>query len=205
MNYKRKFTYTRKDVACQYCTEYRGKGHKCPHAVCPYMAERIEAGAVTYGSAVMAMFPYYCNMLERLPRLLAEYPDTFFVDDRHKSRMAFFHTRLGYVPSRNTPAYYAAMYLLTANDAIHWRMANCFCHDGLDFEYAILQGISIHNYILYRAALGLCTDYPGITLSELADREMVDEEAFRLIINAMLIAKFGVAAFKLKKEVPKDE
>lgn len=204
MNYKRKFTYSRKDVNCKFCTEYRGK-NKCPHSVCPYIAERIEAGDVTYASAVMAMFPHYCNMLERLPKLLLEYPDNFFLDDRHKARMEFFNTRLGYVPSRNTPAYYAALYLLTANDTIHWRTANCFCHDGVDFEYAILQGICIHNYALYRAALGLCLNQWGVTLSELADKELVDDTAFRLIINAMLIARFGVAAFKLKKEVPRDE
>ena len=38
----------------------------------------------------------------------------------------------------------------------------------------------------------------------MADREIVDDEAFRLIINATLIAKYGVQAFNLKKEVPKN-
>ena len=65
---------------------------------------------------------------------------------------------LDYVPGRNTPAYYAAMYLLTANEIIYWRMANCFCRNGLDFRYAILRGITTYNYALYRAALALTTD-----------------------------------------------
>ena len=34
----------------------------------------------------------------------------------------------------------------------------------------------------------------------MADRELVDDDAFRLIINAMLIARYGIAAMKLKKE-----
>ena len=107
---------------------------------------------------------------------------------------------MGYSPSRNTPAYYAAMYLLTANETLYWRMANCFCRSGLDFSFAILRGISPHNYALYRAAVGLCTERRGVTLLEMADRELVDDDAFRLIINAMLIARYGIAAMKLKKE-----
>lgn len=138
-------------------------------------------------------------------KLILTYQDSFWVDDRHKSRMEFFNTCMGYVPSRNTPAYYAAMYLLTANETLYWRMANCFCHSGLDFSFAILRGISPHNYALYRAAVGLCTDRRGVTLSEMADRELVDDEAFRLIINAMLIARYGIAAMKLKKEEPTND
>ena len=89
------------------------------------------------------------------------YSCSFWLDDRHKSRMEFFNTRMGYSPSRNTPAYYAAMYLLTANETLYWRMANCFCRSGLDFSFAILRGISPHNYALYRAAVGLSAHLPS--------------------------------------------
>lgn len=198
--YIRRFTYKAKDVDCKYCTEYRGK-NKCPHSVCPYLAERIEAGAATYQDAVNSIVHPGCHMTTRLPKLIHEYQGSFWVDDRHKSRMEFFHTRMGYVPGRNTPAYYAAMYLLTANETIHWRTANCFCHFGIDFGFAILKGISTHNYALYRAALGLCTERRSVTLSEMADRELIDDEDFRLIINAMLIARYGIAVMKLRKDV----
>lgn len=201
----RKPTYKKEDVDCKLCTEYRGKKHPCPHDVCPFIAERIEAGAVTYWDAVNAMISSQYCFSRRLPKLAEEYPGTFFLDDRHRSRMEFLNTQLGYVPGRNTPAYYAAMYLLTSNEIIYWRMANCFCHSGLDFSFAILRGISPHNYALYRAAVGLCTDRRGVTLSEMADRELVDDEAFRLIINAMLIARYGIAAMKLKKEEPTND
>lgn len=113
-----RFTYKREDVDCKLCTEYRG-GKKCPHPVCPYIAERIEAGAVTYQDAVYAMIHPGCQLIRRLPKLILTYQDSFWVDDRHKSRMEFFNTCMGYVPSRNTPAYYAAMYLLTANETLY--------------------------------------------------------------------------------------
>ena len=154
--YIRRFTYKKEDVDCKLCTEYRG-GKKCPHNICPYITERIEAGAVTYQEAVNAIVHPGCQMIRRLPKLMQTYSGSFWLDDRHKSRMEFFNTRMGYSPSRNTPAYYAAMYLLTANETLYWRMANCFCRSGLDFGFAILKGISPHNYALYRAAVGLCT------------------------------------------------
>ena len=50
--YIRKLTYKKGDVDCKLCTEYRGKKHPYPHDVCPFIAERIEAGAVTYWDAV---------------------------------------------------------------------------------------------------------------------------------------------------------
>lgn len=113
--YIRRFTYKKEDVDRKLCTEYRGR-KKCPHKICPYITERIEAGAVTYQEAVNAMVHPGCQMIRRLPQLILSYPDSFWVDDRHKSRMEFFNTRMGYSPSRNTPANYAAMYLLTANE-----------------------------------------------------------------------------------------
>ena len=167
--YIRKLTYKKKDVDCKLCTEYRGKRHPCPHDVCPFIAERIEAGAVTYWDAVNAMVSPLYRFSRRLPKLAEEYPGTFFLDDRHRSRMEFLNTQLGYVPGRNTPAYYAVMYLLTSNEILYWRMANSFCRNGLDFRYAILRGITTYNYALYRAALALTTDRQGVTVSELDD------------------------------------
>lgn len=70
---------------------------------------------------------------------------------------------------------------------------------------AILKGISISGYALYRAAVTLYTAQPAITLSEMADPELVDDDTFRLIINAMLIARYGIAALRLKKEEPTNE
>ena len=126
----------------------RTKSAPCSHDVCPSIVERIEAGAVTYWDAVNAMISPQYRFAHRLPKLAAGYLGTFFLDERHRSRMEFLNTQLGYVPGRNTPAYYAAMYLLTANEIIYWRMANCFSHDGVDFRYAILRGISTYNYAL---------------------------------------------------------
>ena len=68
----RKPTYKKEDVDCKLCTEYRGKKHPCPHDVCPFIAERIEAGAVTYWDAVNAMISSQYCFSRRLPKLAEE-------------------------------------------------------------------------------------------------------------------------------------
>ena len=52
------FKYEMEDVDCKFCTEYRGKKRGCAHAVCPWLAERIEAGAVGYEEALLDSFPH---------------------------------------------------------------------------------------------------------------------------------------------------
>lgn len=196
--YIRKFTYSAEDVDCKLCTEYARKTG-CRHEVCPFLAERIEAGVVSYQSAVKAMIPRRSILWERLSVLLQNYPGYLWADGNHKTRMELFNHQLGYNKSRNTPSYYAAMFLLTSNQALFNRTGNCFYRSGIEFGYATLGGMSAHNQALYTAAKGL-RHARGITEAELADPNQIDDEAFRLIINAMLIAKYGTDVFKLKGE-----
>ena len=106
-------------------------------------------------------------------------------------------TTQGYRRRRDTAKYYAAMYLLTANEDLYRRTANCFCRHGIEFDYAVLREITLHNYALFMAARSICTGSKDITLADLADPEIIDTEAFRLIINAVLIARYGLDAFWL--------
>ena len=49
------------------------------------------------------------------------------------------------------------------------------------------------------AAKSICTGAPGIGLNDLADMEVVDPEALRLVVNAVLIARYGPAALGLRE------
>ena len=147
----------------------------------PYYAERIEAGVISYAEAVLSLIPSTSSIRNRLPGLIHGFPGSLWADEKHKTRMEVFNNRLGFIKSRNTPSYYAALHLLTSNDALYRRTANCFYHGGIDFSYAVLRGISPHNYALLYAAKGL-HHAGGVTESELADPMTIDDEAFRLII-----------------------
>ena len=64
---------------------------------------------------------------------------------------------------------------------------------GAEFDYARLHEISPHDYTLYIAARGIYTNAGGLTTRDLADAEVVDAAALRMIVNALLIARYGCA------------
>ena len=132
------FKYTPKDVSCQLCTEYVKK-LGCTALRCPWLAERIEAGVVGYREAVLETFPHERRLFQRLNLLIKHYPGSLWSNEQHERRMQYQCAVQGYRRRRDTNAYYAAMYLLTSNDDIYRRTANCFCKDGIEFGYAVLK------------------------------------------------------------------
>lgn len=195
------FKYTPKDVSCQLCTEYVKK-LGCTTLRCPWLAERIEAGVVGYREAVMETFPRDRRLSSRLNLLIKHYPGSLWSNEQHERRMQYQCAAQGYRRRRDTNAYYAAMYLLTSNDDIYRRTANCFCKDGIEFGYAVLKNTSPHNYALFMAARDLCDKTEAVTMADLAEPEVIDPEALRLIVNATLIARYGLSMAYVN--VPKD-
>ena len=169
-----------------------------PRTSCPWLAERIEAGVVGYREAVMETFPRDCRLSSRLNLLIKHYPGSLWSNEQHERRMQYQCAVQGYRRRRDTNAYYAAMYLLTSNDDIYRRTANCFCKDGIEFGYAVLKNTSPHNYALFMAARDLCGKTEAVTMADLAEPEVIDPEALRLIVNATLIARYGLAAFQIR-------
>lgn len=169
-----------------------------PRTSCPWLAERIEAGVVGYREAVMETFPRDCRLSSRLNLLIKHYPGSLWSNEQHERRMQYQCAVQGYRRRRDTNAYYAAMYLLTSNDDIYRRTANCFCKDGIEFGYAVLKNTSPYNYALFMAARDLCGKTEAVTMADLAEPEVIDPEALRLIVNATLIARYGLAAFQIR-------
>ena len=146
------FKYTPKDVSCQLCTEYVKK-LGCTALRCPWLAERIEAGVVGYREAVLETFPHERRLFQRLNLLIKHYPGSLWSNEQHERRMQYQCAVQGYRRRRDTNAYYAAMYLLTSNDDIYRRTANCFCKDGIEFGYESLVGgmLTKEEYASYKA------------------------------------------------------
>ena len=139
------FKYTPKDVSCQLCTEYVKK-LGCTALRCPWLAERIEAGVVGYREAVLETFPHERRLFQRLNLLIKHYPGSLWNNEQHERRMQYQCAVQGYRRRRDTNAYYAAMHLLTSNDDIYRRTANCFCKDGIEFGYERLRLFSPDRY-----------------------------------------------------------
>ena len=104
---------------------------------------------------------------------------------------------LGCRKERDTPEFFAALYLLTSNKELADRTFNCFFRGGIDFRYARRRGISSHDYTLLMAAKSLCCHTAEVTQGDLAEPQIIPDEAFRLLINALLIARFGLDALKI--------
>lgn len=94
---------------------------------------------VGYREAVLETFPHERRLFQRLNLLIKHYPGSLWSNEQHERRMQYQCAVQGYRRRRDTNAYYAAMYLLTSNDDIYRRTANCFCKDGIEFGYAVLK------------------------------------------------------------------
>lgn len=151
-----------------------------------------------YAEAVAELFPYRPRLTARIMRLAERFPGTMWQDDAHRKRMETLRLLLlGCRKERDTPEFFAALYLLTSNQELADRTFNCFFRSGIDFRYARRRGISPHDYTLLMAAKSLYCHTAEVTQGDLAEPQIIPDEAFRLLINALLIARFGLDALKI--------
>jgi hypothetical protein len=191
------FKYTPETVDCHYCTAYSRRGCKAADG-CPYIAERIEAGAVDYGEVVWAMFKNPSVMLRwRLRYLVDHFEDSMWESERHEKRFHRMWAEMGTRKKRDTPQFFAALYLLTANEDVWRRAYNAFSVNGITMEYVRLCGISVPNYALVQAAKSIYLNTDHFTVADLEDSEAVSTDAFRLVVNAVLIARYGRDVLKI--------
>ncbi len=191
----RDYKYTPEDVDCRYCTKFAH--NRCTVNVCPWMKERIEAGVIDYPLAVDESFAEHLPLRQRLKSVMALYPQSFWKDKAHEQRFAIAQAIFGYYRRRNTPDYYAALYLLTSDDELFRRTIDCVNKRCMDFRYAYLPGIDTENYALYKIAKCIYTQSAEVSVDELADPELVRMEQFRLVVNAMLLKRYGLSALLL--------
>ena len=184
------------EVDCRYCTEYiRSVG--CTALKCPYIKERIEAGMIGYAELIANTFSFRPNLYRRLQTAIKYFPGTLWADDGHESR--FLYATAGSYDIFLKPRYYAAVYLLTADEDLYRRCSCCFMRSGVYFRNIRIQGISTFGYTLYSYAKKLYSGKTDLPIGELIDEETIPEEAFTLIVNAAMIAKFGTDIFNITK------
>lgn len=194
--YASTFKFTPRDVDCRFCTEYIKK-LGCIALSCPCLTERMQAGTVGYEEAAAEILPAGSVLIPRVLHLGQAFPGTMWRDAQHQIRMSSARAILGFCGKRDTPRFLAALYLLTSNRDLCARTFNCFFKDRIDFRYARRHGISEHDYTLLMAAKGLYCGTQEVTQADLADPYIIDNEAFRLIINALLIVRFGADVLKI--------
>lgn len=194
----RDYKYTAEDVDCQYCTE--SEDGCCRLQRCPWLKERIEAGVVSYHEAVKESFSEESPLSKRINIVFSFFDKSFWKDENHYQRFREANAALGFYKRRNTSEYYAALFLITSDKDLLRRTLNCVTKKGIDFSRANLHNISPENYALYKISKGLYTESAEVSLDELADPELISSEAFYLVINAMLVSRYGLSALSLNSE-----
>ena len=190
------YHYKPEDIACEYCVEWRHR--RCQAVGCPWLAERIEAGVVSYASAVRGLFGGVENeaLIQRLGQLVLHFRGSFWLSAEHEFNTRLLLRSVGYQAWRN-PRFFASLYLFGSNRGLLKRAWNACMPGGFEPVFIVMRGVSEHDYTLIQAAKALMCGGLGLTLYDLADAEIVDDEEFRLIIHALLIANYGPDVLKL--------
>lgn len=103
--------------------------------------------------------------------------------------------------SHMPPAFLAALYLLTADNELWHKVNSCVNGSSVRFESAHLYGITPEAYTLFMTAKDLCCGSKHTTLTDLADRELIDHRMFTLLCNAMAFRRYGMRAFEITERI----
>ena len=91
----------------------------------------------------------------------------------------------------------AVLYLLTADHTLWSKTRRYFSNCGeVDLQAVRLGDVSTDCYAIWKAVKELQTGQRQISLCELADSSVISDRAFRLIVQAVTIARFGAAVLK---------
>ena len=153
---------------------------------------------VGYAAAVRELFWRVENeaFIQRLGLLVLHFRGSFWLNREHEYNTRLLLRSVGYQAWRN-PRFFASLYLFGSNRALLKRAWNACLPGGFEPSYMVMRGVSEHDYTLIQAAKAITGCGSGLELEDLADAEIVDDVAFRLIVNALLIANYGSDVLKL--------
>ena len=190
------FRYSADDVRCKDCTRY-DSGHPCHLNECVCLEERIEAGVVELNTLARECFGgrMFRPLQRRLRDELNRQPFRFFLGDAHRERWTHWKNRCYGMSERNA----AALFLLTADEGLWQRVLWHFDSSGFDFPAIRLSGIHPELYSIYQAAKTLSVGGDNIVIEDLAFSELVSDRAFRLILGALLLCRYGEVVLNLER------
>ena len=168
---------------------------------CFCFKEKLEADEIEYMDLIRDCFGRIKNYaLENRLKLRCNcFAGELFLNHSHKERFYRVHHEQDIDVWERTPTYLAVIFLLT-DDEVLWDISeHAVCINGFDFSQIHLRQISTEGYALYQTAKTIWSGKEYIRISEIADKELIDDTAFKIIINASLIAKYGADVFLIKK------
>ena len=184
------FRYTKKDCDCHLCLYWQNK-KGCTVAVCPVLDIRLNCGAASFTEAVTATFRKVDHFAfrDRLDKYIKKDGGSMIYENAWHKRLFDTERQILRKPDGKR---LAVLYLLTADEAL-WRKTKGALKNGwLDFASISLGGVDSDSYALWKAVKEIQTGEKQISLCELASKEDISDRAFRLIVQANTIARFGM-------------
>ena len=186
------YKYTRKDCDCRLCLYYRKNG--CALTLCPVLDVRLSCGAASIGEAAKAVFKDAKNTAfqKRLSQIYNRKDDADMIFQSNRHRQIFEAERSNLrKPGKKV---LAVLYLLTADHTLWRKTKHLFSPNGrVDLKSVRLGDVPTDCYALWKAVKELQTGEKQISLCELADSGIISDNAFRLIVQAVTIARYGTA------------
>ena len=192
--------YTSQGCDCRYCTKSIGK-EKCQCAACICFIERLFTGCVPYEELLCLILAEIDSaaLAKRVKSILPvnKTRNEFFLNPAHRKRFENLlrSTELPLVSI--SPAYVSAIFLLAADDLLFRSAARYIHPTTVNFDSIDIKGMDFDSYTIFQTAKDLYRGILRITLSQLKDPELIDDELFRLIINSFIVRRYGMRAIKI--------
>lgn len=192
-----RFEYTAEMCDCRLCLYYNRK--KCTVSQCPCIEERIVAGAANRSEVMTETMKNIHNTAfhRRLDQFIRESEELPMNFRNEKHRLAFTEA-IRKLDKKNF-ALMSAAYLLTAEHKLWMQIRNFVERNEIKFDNFKPKGSTENGYTLLCCAKDLYLGTKHITISDLADTELVAPRMFALVCNAMAIRRFGLGAIQYKE------
>ena len=154
-----------------------------------------------YKDLVMECFGKINNIFlrERLKELSKDFKGEVFTNHYHKERFYNFLENQDWKIGNIPPKFITILFLLTADEGL-WKVSKDLIRpNAFDLKGICLKGIDTNGYALYQTAKTLSTGKECIRINELADKELIDNNIFKVIINSDLINRYGTELFLINK------
>ncbi len=181
---------------CRLCLYYKGKRKGCSLKRCPCVEERITVGAASRKEVLekLASDIKVYAFQKRVYQLIREREMNPMDYRNEKHRIAFTEA----IEKLNKKDFrlMSAVYLLTAEYAL-WKTARWHIdRNEITFERIKLKNSSENGYTLFCCAKDLYLGTKHITITDLADTDLIPPRIFELVCNAMAIRRFGLGAIQ---------
>ncbi|WP_286945271.1 hypothetical protein [Acetobacterium sp. UBA5834] len=159
------------------------------------VTNKIAGGYINYEEIVCGCFEkcesHHLNV--RLGDLIRSHDGELFLSPKHRSRFQTVCRIQNEAIENRSSAYLATLFLLTADDNLWCAAKDHIYRDSFDFKKMHLHGINTDGYAIYQMAKTIHCAKEYIKLNEISDKHLIGEQAFKGIINSILIAKYGAA------------